>query len=260
MCASLRVGAHACLSEEFGVVNKKSIVPFKHSASDFISLFPPSALHRDKWLCHSGVSAERGRAFVVNVSACGFAGRWVLGVCEIPSLTNSTLASTPGHRVGSRYKSTAIAHTQIHTLTVQCKAAIRKGKKAHSHFPYSKTKNPESCEPNWRQLPRSRLSGNSTIIAMLHLVSVLVCPCCFIKTISSSRLLELTMDVLFVPHRSVSICVYLCVCVCLLVCVCETMSPQGSHKCSPSSCCVYVSVSLHSSVSDCAQPSTVAQN
>lgn len=147
-------------------------------------------------------------------------------------------------------------HTQIHTLTVRCKAAIRKGKKAHSHFPYSKTKNPESCEPNWRQLPRSRLSGNSTIIAMLHLVSVLVCPCCFIKTISSSRLLELTMDVLFIPHRSVSICVYACVC----SCVCETMSPQGSHKCSPSSCCVYVSVSLHSSVSDCAQPSTVAQN
>lgn len=151
------------------------------------------------------------------MSACGFAGRWVLGVCEIPSLTNSTLASTPGHRVGSRYKSTAIAHAQMHTLAVQCKAAIRKGKKAHSHFPYSKTKNPESCEPNWRQLPRSRLSGNSTIIAMLHLVSVLVCPCCFIKTISSSRLLELTMDVLFIPHRSASICVYARVCSCVCV-------------------------------------------
>lgn len=140
MCASLRVGAHACLSEEFGVVNKKSIVPFKHSASDFISLFPPSALHRDKWLCHSGVSAERGRAFVVNVSACGFAGRWVLGVCEIPSLTNSTLASTPGHRVGSRYKSTAVAHTQIHTLRYThslygAKLQSEKGKRHTAIFP-----------------------------------------------------------------------------------------------------------------------------
>lgn len=248
MCASLRVGAHACLSEEFGVVNKKSIVPFKHSASDFISLFPPSALHRDKWLCHSGVSAERGRAFVVNVSACGFAGRWVLGVCEIPSLTNSTLASTPGHRVGSRTKSTAIAHTQIHTLTVQCKAAIRKGKKAHSHFPYSKTKNPESCEPNWRQLPRSRLSGNSTIIAMLHLVSVLVCPCCFIKTISSSRLLELTMDVLFIPHRSVSICVYACVCSCVCVRLCLLRALTNAPQVVVVFMCLYLCIPLYLTV------------
>lgn len=248
MCASLRVGAHACLSEEFGVVNKKSIVPFKHSASDFISLFPPSALHRDKWLCHSGVSAERGRAFVVNVSACGFAGRWVLGVCEIPSLTNSTLASTPGHRVGSRYKSTAIAHTQIHTLTVQCKAAIRKGKKAHSHFPYSKTKNPESCEPNWRQLPRSRLSGNSTIIAMLHLVSVLVCPCCFIKTISSSRLLELTMDVLFIPHRSVTICVYACVCSCVCVRLCLLRALTNAPQVVVVFMCLYLCIPLYLTV------------
>lgn len=95
------VGVYMCVCLS-GVVNKKkSIVPFKHSASDFISLFPPSALHRDKWLCHSGVSVERGRPFVVNVSACGLAGRWVLGGCEIPSLRNSTLASTPGHHTGS---------------------------------------------------------------------------------------------------------------------------------------------------------------
>lgn len=41
---------------------------------------------------------------------------------------------------------------------------------------------------------------------------------------------------------------------------CVTVSPQGSHKCSPSGCCVYVFVSLHCSVSGCAQPSDVAQN
>lgn len=92
---------HVCLFEWLGVVNKKSVVPFKYSPSDFISLFLPSALHRDKWLCHSVVSAERGGPFVVNVSACGLAGRWVLGGCEIPSLRVSTLASTPGHHTGS---------------------------------------------------------------------------------------------------------------------------------------------------------------
>jgi len=60
------------------------------------------------------------------------------------------------------------------------------------------------------------------------------------------------MDSLFI--------LYSCVSVCVCVCVCVTMSPQGSHKCSQSSSCVYVSVSLHSSVSGCAQPSIVAQN
>lgn len=88
----------AHLFEWLGVVNKKS-VPFKYSASDFVLLFSPSALHRDKWLCHSGVSAERGGPFVVNVSACGLAGCWLLGGCEISSLRNSTLASTPGHHI-----------------------------------------------------------------------------------------------------------------------------------------------------------------
>ncbi len=171
---------------------------------------------------------ERGGPFVVNVSACGLAGRWVLGGCEIPSLTNSTLASTPGHHTGSWYKNTAETHTHTHMRVVQYKAAIRREKKnigrhTHSFSPYSKTKNPESCEPNQRQLPRSRLSGNSTIVAMLHLVSVLVCPCCFIKTISYSRLLELTMDPLFIPHRSE------CVCVCVCVCVCDYVSSGFSQ-------------------------------
>lgn len=105
------VCVHMCLSEWLGIVNKKSIVPFKYSASDFISFFSSSALHRDKWLCHSGVSVERGGPFVVNVSACGLAGCWVLGGCEIPSLRNSTLASTPGHHTGSRYKNRAMTYT-----------------------------------------------------------------------------------------------------------------------------------------------------
>lgn len=58
MCARFcgSVCAHVCLFEWLGVVNKKkSVVPFKYSPSDFISLFSPSALHRDKWLCHSGL-------------------------------------------------------------------------------------------------------------------------------------------------------------------------------------------------------------
>lgn len=41
---------------------------------------------------------------------------------------------------------------------------------------------------------------------------------------------------------------------------CVTVSPRGSHKGSPSTCCVYVFVSLHCSVSGCAQPSDAAQN
>lgn len=43
----------------------------------------------------------------MNVSACGSAGRWVLGGCEIPSLRHSTLASTPGGHTGLGYKNTA---------------------------------------------------------------------------------------------------------------------------------------------------------
>lgn len=83
--------------ECFLVVNKNKnvpLLPLQNCASDFVSLFAPSVLHRDKWLCHSEVSVERGGPFVVNVSACGLAGCWLLGRCEIPSLRNSTLPQT----------------------------------------------------------------------------------------------------------------------------------------------------------------------
>lgn len=80
---------------------KNTAVQF-NSLSDFIlppqhASHCPPALHGDKWLCHSLVSVEGG-PFVVNVSACALAGRWVFGGCEILSLRNSSLASTPGQQ------------------------------------------------------------------------------------------------------------------------------------------------------------------
>lgn len=138
----------------------------------FYFAFPPSALHIDKWLCHSGVSMERGGPLVVNVSACGLAGRWVLGGCEIPSLRNSTLASTPGHRTGSWCENTAVVLSALDRARLQ--SGRRKAQAATHTSPNSKTKNPESCKPKQRLLPRSWLSGNSSIMAMLHLVSELV--------------------------------------------------------------------------------------
>lgn len=103
MCARFcgSVCAHVCLFEWLGVVNRKKVLFHLSTLPLILFRFSLPLPFTETNGFAIQVSVERGRPFVVNVSACGLAGRWVLGGCEIPSLRISTLASTPGHHTDS---------------------------------------------------------------------------------------------------------------------------------------------------------------
>lgn len=91
------------------------------------------------------------------------------------------------------------------------------------------------------------LSGNSTVVAMLHLVSVRV-P----LLLHQNNLLQQTPGA-YNGSNAYPTAFLLHVCVCVFLCLLRvlTNAPQVV---------VYVSVSRHSSKSGCAQPSIIAQN